>query len=284
MFKPKSDRWIALSVILCSFLMMIILAIVLGKLQLHAPSHLIKVRFPSISGVQVNTPVRFAGAAAGHVGLVRVLPPAERLAPSGRVDFVEVEMLIPKNLELSSDLTVEIKQDGVMGSKYLALIPSHTGAPPLENGALLYGAPLVELMDLAAPAQKMLRDLQPIMAELEPTMANLNALTEKLQEDMPNVLARLESVLGSSDALLKDVSSEEGRARLENMLKELHVVMSNMKVVSTHAKALTSTLGEKPWRLLWGDRPNVLPTEAEIMASDKPLPGRKTSTKGEALR
>jgi hypothetical protein len=58
-------------------------------------------------------------------------------------------------------------------------------------------------------------------------------------------------------------------------MKELRVILLNLKVVSTHAKAITEALGEKPNRLIFSGKPKTLTPEAEILKSKEPLPAKK---------
>ena len=53
------------------------------------------------------------------------------------------------------------------------------------------------------------------------------------------------------------------------------VVLQNLKVVSTHAKALTQALGEKPSRLIFSGKPQQLTPEAEILRSERVLPATR---------
>ncbi len=63
--------------------------------------------------------------------------------------------------------------------------------------------------------------------------------------------------------------------QLQEQMRELRVILLNLKVVSTHAKALTEALGEKPNRLIFSGKANTLTPEAEILKSQKPLPAKK---------
>ena len=58
-------------------------------------------------------------------------------------------------------------------------------------------------------------------------------------------------------------------------MKELHVILLNLKVISTHAKALVDTLSEKPNRLIFSGKANKLTPEDEIIKSQKPLPAKQ---------
>jgi hypothetical protein len=49
----------------------------------------------------------------------------------------------------------------------------------------------------------------------------------------------------------------------------------NLKVVTTHAKALVESLAEKPNRVIFSGKATQLTPEGEIIKSSKPLPGKK---------
>ena len=56
--------------------------------------------------------------------------------------------------------------------------------------------------------------------------------------------------------------------RLNDLLNSLRVSMENLKVVTTNAKALTQTLAEKPWRVIWGGKTVQPPPESEVLDSN----------------
>ena len=58
-------------------------------------------------------------------------------------------------------------------------------------------------------------------------------------------------------------------------MKQLHVTLLNLKVVTPYAKALVETLAEKPNRVIFSGKPAKLTPEGEILKSSKPLPGAK---------
>ena len=57
-------------------------------------------------------------------------------------------------------------------------------------------------------------------------------------------------------------------------MQELAVVLQNLKVVTTQAKGITKTLGEKPSRIIWGSKRNDLPSQETILKNKKPVPVR----------
>ena len=53
------------------------------------------------------------------------------------------------------------------------------------------------------------------------------------------------------------------------------MILLNLKVVTTHAKALVDALAEKPNRVIFSGKPPKLTPESEIIKSSKPLPAEK---------
>jgi hypothetical protein len=77
-------------------------------------------------------------------------------------------------------------------------------------------------------------------------------------------------VFDSADSFIKTTDKQ-----LSEDLKQLHVTLLNLKVVTTYAKELVGTLAEKPNRVIFSGKPATLTPESEILKSSKPLPARK---------
>lgn len=87
---------------------------------------------------------------------------------------------------------------------------------------------------------------------------------------LKKLLVQIEQTMGSADQLLTRTDRNIG-ARMQ----ELSVILENLKVVSTHAKALTQQLAERPNRLIFSGKAPKLTSEEEILRSKKPLPAVK---------
>ncbi len=94
-------------------------------------------------------------------------------------------------------------------------------------------------------------------------------IKEDLQE-VKKLLVQIEQTMGSADQLISRTDRN-----LNGRMQELSVVLDNLKVVSTHAKALTQQLAEKPNRLIFSGKAQKLTPEGEIIKSNKPLPALK---------
>ena len=265
MARPKPERWIAISVIISAVVLVTTLTLILGHWEFNPSRRTVTAFFPSCTGVELNSPVRYAGAQVGRVLSIAVVPRSEQKQSDGKYYYVKVAMGIDRSVEIGEDALFEIKQDGVLGAKFVAVTPVAPDSPLLADNAVVLGSAPIDIMDLAGPGKDLL-------AKLGPVADHLAQLTGDLDQSVPGLIVKVDAFLGDGDKLLASVGSEENRERLADLLANLRVVSDNLKVVSTNAKAFTATLGERPWRLLFGGKPNTLPSEQEILSSDKPIP------------
>jgi hypothetical protein len=86
---------------------------------------------------------------------------------------------------------------------------------------------------------------------------------EGMAKDADKVFGTADTFIGTTDK------------QLQQQMKELHVVLLNLKVITTHAKALVDALAEKPNRIIFSGKPAILTPESEILKSSKPLPAKR---------
>ncbi len=91
------------------------------------------------------------------------------------------------------------------------------------------------------------------------------------------MIKNLESVSKGADQLFgtADTFISTTDKSVQEQMKQLHVILLNLKIVSTHAKALVESLAEKPNRIIFSGKAPKLTPEEEIIKSSKPLPAKK---------
>ena len=94
---------------------------------------------------------------------------------------------------------------------------------------------------------------------LQTTITGLNGVEAKAGD----VFKTANTFVGSTDQ------------QLHKQMDELHVILLNLKVITTHAKALVDTLAEKPNRIIFSGKANKLTPEELILKSKEALPGKK---------
>jgi ABC-type transporter Mla subunit MlaD len=165
------------------------------------------------------------------------------------------------------------------------------GGKTLANDAAIEGHPAYGIEQITAAAGPLFDNANRLLDTLNVTVTDLKG---DLGDFMPKVGPLLDTAKVDFDELqkvvknLNDVEAQVGTVlgtandflgntdkKLQEQLKELHVTLLNLKVISTHAKALVEALGEKPNRLIFSGKAAKLTPEADILKSDKPLPARK---------
>ena len=95
-------------------------------------------------------------------------------------------------------------------------------------------------------------------------------------DNLQNVITSLDNLSKVADTVLGTDRFISGTDKqLQEQLKQLHVTLLNLKVVTTYAKALLETLAQKPNRIIFSGKRATLTPESEIMKSSKPVPAKK---------
>ena len=284
MKKNFSDYLVALSVIVCSVVLLAALTIALSGYRLKKPSRTLQIDYEDVTGIKLHSEVRYAGAPAGRVIAMRHLNAAERGGMANKRNAVRVTVSLEQWIPpLPADVIATLSSDTLLSPMFVALSAGTPGAKTLANNAIIEGHPAYGIQQITAAAGPLFDNANRLLDNLNVTVTGLKG---NLDEFMPKVsplvdelqkLAKgLDQVETQAGTVLDTANNFLGNTdkQLQEQLKELHVTLLNLKVISTHAKALVETLGERPNRLIFGGKATKLTPEAEILKSSKPLPAR----------
>ena len=292
MKRNLSDYIVALAVIACSLVLLGALTIALSGYRLKKPERTLQINYEDVTGIKVHSEVRYAGAPAGRVIAMRHLSAAERGASENKKDAVRVTISLDEGIPpLPSDVIATLSSDTLLAPKFVALSAGTPGGKTLVNNAAIEGHPAYGLEQITAAAGPLFENANRLLDNLNVTVTDLKG---NLGQFMPKIsplvdtaktdLDELQKVVMALDGVEKNANTVLGTAdkfvgatdkQLQEQMKELHIILLNLKVVSTHAKAITEALGEKPNRLIFSGKANKLTPEAEIIKSSKPLPAKK---------
>jgi ABC-type transporter Mla subunit MlaD len=292
MKRNLSDYIVAISVILCSLVLLGALTVALSGYRLKKPKRTLQINYEDVTGIKVNSEVRYAGAPAGRVIAMRHLTAKEREASPNKMDAVRVTVSLDEGIPpLPTDVTATLSSDTMLAPKFVALSAGTPGGTTLADNAAIEGHPAYGLEQITAAAGPLFENANKLLDNLNATVTglkgDLDQFTPKLGpladslkidvDNLQNVIANLEGVAKGADKLFgtADTFISATDKQLREQLKQLHVVLLNLKVVTTHAKALVETLAEKPNRLIFSGKPATLTPESEILKSLKPLPAKK---------
>jgi ABC-type transporter Mla subunit MlaD len=136
------------------------------------------------------------------------------------------------------------------------------------------------LKDVVPRLDKVLDSAHKAVADGDTLLNNANSLVgdkgslRLTLDQMHEAVAKLEGVednlndvLKKSGGLVTDVNGN-----IDSRMKELAVVLENLKVATTYLKAFTKQLGEKPNRVIFSGKAEKMAPEEEIIKSQKPVP------------
>jgi len=292
MKRNVSDYLVALFVVVCSVVLLGALTFALAGYHLKKPTRTLQINYEDVTGIKVNSEVRYAGAPAGRVLAMRHLTAAEREANENKRDAVRVTVSLGEEIPpLPADITATLSSDTMLSPKFVALSAGTPGGQTLANNAAIEGHPAYGLEQITAAAGPLFDNVNKLLDNLNVTVTglkkDLGEFTPKLgpladslkvdADNLQNTIKNLDGVekgagafLGSADTFVKSTDKQ-----LQEQLKQLHVTLLNLKVVTTYAKELVETLAQKPNRLIFSGKPATLTPESEILKSSKPLPARK---------
>jgi ABC-type transporter Mla subunit MlaD len=287
-----ADFLVALFVIACSVVLLAALTFALSGYRLKKPARTLQINYEDVTGIKVNSEVRYAGAPAGRVIAMRQLTAKEREGLANKKDAVRITVGLNEGIPpLPTDVTATLSSDTLLSPKFVALSAGTPGSETLANNAAIEGHPAYGIEQITAAAGPLIDNANKLIDNLNVTVTSLKKdlgeftpklgpLADSLKVDVDN----LQNVVKNLDSVSKDADKVLGTAdtfisatdkQLQEQLKQLHVSLLNLKVITTHAKALVQALAEKPNRIIFSGKPATLTPESEILKSSKPLPARR---------
>jgi len=177
---------------------------------LFKPGYNIKTVFNFGDGVQESAPVRLAGIEVGEVKKATILRDAQT-----NTTKVELLLWLANEAKIEKDATIVINTLGLIGEKYVEILPGTPGSELLKDGDTVVGYDSVSM-------QKM---------------------TQKGYE----IILKLEQMIDSINFVLDKVKNKEGTVGKLIMDDKIY---QNMEEITTDVKEMVKDLKTHPWKLL----------------------------------
>ena len=166
------------------FVAMIILAIFIfkiGNLKQYGSGYQMRFLFGNVSGVKSGSPVRFAGVDVGEVRRVNIL----KNSPGSGVQ-IEVITWIKKSLLIPRDSSAYVSTLGLLGEKYIEVIPPAEIKSFLGPDDALRGTDPVMMQYWVDKAGKMINELQELIQKLKSDEGTIGKLLydDKLYQEL----------------------------------------------------------------------------------------------------
>ena len=213
MTKKASDAWIAVSVIACSIVLFIALALGLSGRVLVHDGHAVRVRFHDITGIKVSSHVKYAGAPAGSVSGARMLTAAERKTDPDHL--VEVTLHLLRDVPpLTKSARVSIAADTLLSDKFVLVQDEGAGAPLLAEGEILNGITPTTFDKLARNVDDTLEGLRKAMGgDASANAKDLFSKIDRIVDDTQSLLTELKPVVKDAGLVVGDAKATMADAR-----------------------------------------------------------------------
>ena len=155
-------------------------------------------------------------------------------------------MLGGEEVKLTIDATAYVDTAGLIGEKYLELVPGDPLAPPLEAGGIIIGEGGIAMGRFLTAGYEGLEQMKELFTGLQAIVGSEEAQAEirGIISNSEEATANLTSVLANADVILGKMARGEGT--IGKLLVEEEVyndVKATVKDVKTH-----------PWKLLFRPR------------------------------
>jgi len=219
--------------------MLIILA-VLGYLVLKiervsiggGPTRKVTAVFDSVAGLDKKSKVRVAGVPVGEVTDIK-------LRPDGKA---EVTMEVDRNVELRRGAFARVVNLGLLGEKYIEVVPGQAGALAMPEQTVLNGTQPASIDDVTNQISAVATDVKAITESLRSVMAGPQGeqrLTD-IVENIRQITAEVKELVAANRENV-DATLDNTRAITANLRTEIPRLADSIEKV---ANSLSSTIGE----------------------------------------
>jgi phospholipid/cholesterol/gamma-HCH transport system substrate-binding protein len=263
-------------------LCLLILAVLIWKIEdwnpfTHAGKHTIAASFASVAGLDDKAAVRVAGVRVGKVSGIH-------LAPDGR--SARVGLLLDQPIGLTAGARARIANLGLLGDKYVEIIPGPPDAPPLPPGAVLPGSTPISIDDAMAKldnigssiekvtgsfgGQKVGDNINSLVKDLQMTSEEIRALVAENRASVSSTLRNADAVSATLAHELPRLSSQMQRAldQIEQVIAEnrpdVQASMGNIKEITGRLQTSVDNLNK-----ITGDVAEGRGTVGKLITSDE---------------
>jgi len=208
----------------------------------------LSVRFDSVDGLEENAPVRIAGVKVGQVESITL--------EEGRA---VLKLRIAEGTSIPVDSRAEMRTEGMLGEKYLALIPGKNWSQRLRNTDTIGQSVSQKSLDeLLGSLGKLAGDIGEVTgvladafgseegkADLKAILANTRDLTGSLKDIVARNDARVDRIIGQVESLTAGLDRV-----IQHNEGQITETVGNFRSVSGYAKQKLPELGDNIQKLV----------------------------------
>jgi len=194
-FKFSNDFKVGVFV-LTGFVILVFFVFFITDFKIIQPRYQIKMVFNFANGVRNNSPLRVAGVDSGEVKGVQILPRSDY----DKSTLVEITAWVKSNVRIPADSKVFINTLGLLGEKYIEIVPGQDYANTLKDGSSIRGQDPMSMYDVT-------NTLQEIANQVKDSMNSIKIISNDLASGQGTLgkLLKDESLYKNIDELVLDL-------------------------------------------------------------------------------
>ena len=167
------------------------------------PGYTVRLIFDFVSGVDKGSPVRVAGVNVGEVTQIKIIRNTEGVTQA------EVTARIDQGVYIEEDADVRINTLGLLGEKYVEILPGTTGNKTLSDSSVLVGKTPVLLEKITESGNRLIN-------KIEHTVDNINEVIAdpQFKESVKNTFGNAERVTKNLESTTDDLKDAAKSARI----------------------------------------------------------------------
>lgn len=208
----------------------------ISNFEIIRSGYYVKIGFGFANGVKVGAPVRFAGVDVGEVRRMHTY-----YDPQLNKTRVEILAWVKKSVKIPADSQVWINTLGLLGEKYIEILPGDNYAFSLKSGDHLIGQDPVSMQEITELGRKIAFKLDEGIESLNKIIKDEDLKTSLRQtlNDLRNITSQIKSGEGTIGRLIYD------------------------KTVYNDVEELMGDLKRNPWKLFWKTKEKKTPLKPQ---------------------
>lgn len=193
-----------------------------SSLVLRAQGYVIYGSFNAVNGLLSGAEVRYRGYLIGTVSSM-VPDPHD----------IKVKLYIKRGINITEGSTLRVDFDGLIGEKYINIVPNETSTTFVRSGATLKGFTAAGLVDFVNTGTQNLDETKQILEVFRKIITSKKS-EESLQHfiiNMDSVTKKLDSVLGNIDEFFNKTSMNDWTLRINNIIIGLDELLKSLNAI-----------------------------------------------------
>lgn len=204
-----------------ALLLLVVSVLSIGNFKSWTSGYRVSFLFNFVNGIKLGAPVRFAGVDVGEVKAITFAHPAQSAETR-----INLDCWVRKDIKIPLDSTIWVNTLGLLGEKYVEIMPGSD-----------YG--------------KCLAENQSLKGEDPLPMHEMGTLVKRIAENVDDAVTRVKNKKGTLGRLLyDDALYEELQAAIRNKDGTVGRLFYD-DTLYTEMQSLIQDLRAHPWKLFW---------------------------------